>query len=98
MKAISTILAIILIVLIVIGIVGLSYSFFYGLVTGVMGPAVTSVNQTTVITGSQFRIVSATNVSETELKVYIRNIGTQDIDMSQMVVFLDDDRLTDCSC
>jgi len=98
MKGISTILVVILVVIIVVALISLMYTF----ATSLFGTAVTGAEEETEAIvmglGTQFRIEMVGNNSETEVMVYIRNIGTGDIDMNDVAVFLDGNRITDIGC
>ncbi len=85
MKSISTIIATVLLVIIVVSIVGLTYTFATGIFTTTTTAA---TNQTqTIISrlGEQATIVSTAGNT-----VYVRNIGTQNIDLTKVGVFLNE--------
>ena len=98
MKGISTVLAIVLIVIIVVALVGLTYTF----ATTLFGIAVTGAGEEAeaIIGGleTQFRVETVSNTSETEIVVYIRNVGTKDIGMSDLAIFLDGNRIAEFNC
>lgn len=98
MKGISKILTVILVVIIVVGLVGLIYTVataLFGLVT------IGAEKEVEVIAEelrTQFYIELLANISETEVMIYIKNVGTTDINMSDFAIFLDGNRITDISC
>lgn len=92
MKGISAIIAMVLILMIVVALTGLAYTWF----TGIFGSLTTSAtNATTTATtamGMQVRIEAAKINSTTAGKgvnATIRNIGTVDIDVSKLGVYID---------
>ena len=87
MKGISTILATILLVIIVVAIVGLVYTFSVTLFQQATGGAVNQTQQTISSFGEQVRIETVSAPT-----VYIRNVGPQTVNVTNIGVFLNDNK------
>ena len=93
MAGLSTILTIVILSLIMISMITFFYTWSIVVFDTVTNPAQTAVNNTINEMGRNIKIVSATNTTEEEITVYVKNIGTNDIDLSYMTAYLDDNRV-----
>ena len=94
MKGIDTIMVAILLIIIIVAIITLFYTWTISIFNVLKEAAVISTNKTVITTGTELRLESVTNTSETEIIVYIRNIGIEDIDMNDIEVYLDNNRIS----
>jgi len=90
MAGLSTILTIVILSLIMISMITFFYTWSIIIFDTVTNPAQTAVKNTISEMGRNIKIVSATNTTEEEITVYVKNIGTNDIDLSYMTAYLDD--------
>jgi len=97
MKGVSEVIAIILILMIVIALAALAYTWFSGIFASMTGAAGTAVTTTTQAMATQFQLESAKQ-STTTINFYMRNTGTQTIDLSKVAVYSGDSPLTCAGC
>jgi len=95
MKGVSEVIAIILILMIVIALAALAYTWFSGIFATMTGAAGTAVTTTTQAMATQFQLESAKE-SGTTITFFMRNTGTQTIDLSKVAVYSGDSPLV-CS-
>jgi len=92
MKGISSVVAIILILMIVVSLAALAYVWFMTVFTSLTGAAGEAATGAEKAIGTSFKIEAAKNITPgptATIKVSMRNIGTVDIDMSKIAVYLD---------
>jgi flagellin-like protein len=89
MKGISSVVAIILILMIVVSLAALAYVWFMTVFTSLTGAAGEAATGAERAIGTSFKIEAAKNITVDMIKVSMRNIGTVEIDMSKIAVYLD---------
>lgn len=92
MRGVSSVIAIILILMIVVSLAALAYIWFMTVFTSLTGAAGETAAGAERAIGTSFKIEAAKNTTPAPgatIKVSIRNIGTVDIDMSKIAVYLD---------
>lgn len=90
MRGVSSVIAIILILMIVVSLAALAYVWFMTVFTSLTGAAEETATGAERAIGTSFKIEAAKNITPGDvIKVSMRNIGTFDIDMSKIAVYLD---------
>jgi len=89
MRGISSVIAVILILMIVVSLAALAYVWFMTVFTSLTGAAGEAATGAETAIGTSFKIEAAKNTSVDTIKVSMRNIGTVEIDMSKIAVYLD---------
>ncbi len=95
MKGISTIIAVVMLLMITVALAALFWVFSNDVFGSVSGGVAKQTNSSIVRAGSEFAIINARNNSLTVIDVTIRNSGTQSLDLSTLVAFVDDRQTTD---
>ncbi len=91
MKSVSTIIVSVLILMIVISLAGLAYVWFTDIMGRITESTTGVMNQTIVAFGTQFRIEVAKYDANNNITVSIRNTGTQNIDMSKIAAYIEEE-------
>ena len=88
-KGISTIIATILMLLVLVAIIGVAFTWF---MTTTSGMQTTTEERVSVLEEQLGRTISTDSIicSVTELKVYVRNTGTKQINASTVLLYFDD--------
>jgi len=93
MKGFSAILVVIILIIILVSMFSLVYIWSTKIFTSAQTPAISLVNKTITEIGGDLRIVSMTNTTEKEITIYIKNVGNTEIDLNNIILYLDDERI-----
>ncbi len=89
MKGVSAIIAIILLVMISVSLAGLAWLWFFEITNTLENSVTNATESATSRIGTQGRIGVARFYPSTWVNATIRNIGTVDIDLSKLGIFID---------
>ena len=87
MKGITPVIAIVLLLMITIALIGFAYVWFNRMALGLTGNIEQQTNRTTTQMGEKILITSC--VSGDKGKIYIKNVGTSNLDQSKIDVYVD---------
>jgi hypothetical protein len=77
--------------MIVVSLAGLAYIWFVDIMGKITESTAGVMNQTLVAFGTQFRIEVAKYDTNNNITVSLRNTGTQNIDMSKLAAYIEDE-------
>ncbi len=90
MKGVSAVIAIILILMITVALAAMAYVWFTSVFQQLTTSSGSAATATAAALGTSFTIESAAYTSGNQIKVSIRNTGSESIDLSGMAFYMDD--------